>query len=168
MIEIIPQEQKGLFAGRLPLVLGVALCVVFAGAFGILLQLQGGSKKSIASLQNFLSTGATSSEKSLEQKVLTYQKKISDFGIFAQNRVDSLFVFQFLEQYTLPKVSFTSISVDVPNRHVVLQGESADFTTLKQQLLLFRQRTEVTSVALSNMNLGINGRIVFALDMTFK
>lgn len=169
MIEIIPkQETKGILGSGTVLIIGIVLFALCAGGFVIFLQLQSQTKKTIVNLQNFLTAGTTASERSLEQEVLTYQKKISDFGVFAQKRTAPLRFFQFLEQYTHPKVFFTNVQFDIAANHMVLQGESADSTSLEQQLTIFRKQAGVQSVTLANVHLELNGRFTFSLDIVFS
>lgn len=168
-MEIIPkQESTNSLRSRLPLIVVIAaLCLVLISFF-VFRQLQSNSKKTIANLENFLNTGATAKEKQLEQKVLAYQRKIADFGVFIQSRQDSLRFFQFLEQYAHPKIFFTDANLDTQNRLLILQGETLDFGSLDQQLSIFKQRDEIDGVRLSKLDIGTSGRVVFTLELAFS
>lgn len=168
MIEIIPKtEPKSIFETRAPFVIAlVALFLVIGGSLACI-QLQAGAKKTIGNLENFLNAGTTQNERQLEQSVLLSQKKIADFGLFLQARKDPSRFFQFLEQYTHSKVFFTDANMSISNRQVALQGQAADFTSLSQQILIFKQRDELGDVLLSNVGLGEKGRIKFSVELSF-
>ncbi len=168
MVEIIPKQELASKREKLPLFVACILLVaVLAGLFAFW-QLKTNTQKTIVKLEEFLQRGKTAKEQQLEQKMLMYQKKLSDFDTFAQSRKNPLRFFQFLEQNTHPKVFFTNTTLDVPNRSLLVQGETLDFITLDQQLSLFKQKSEIESVQLSKLDIGQQGRVTFTLELTFS
>ena len=168
-MEIIPKpEQKNIFGSNTPFVAAVLLLAFAAGSFLTFWQLQAKSKKTIASLESQLALGGTKEQKKVEQQVLAYQRKIGDFKSFVSSRQDASRFFQFLEHYTHPKVFFKQVNLNVKDGFMILEGEASDFTTLDEQLLVFRERNEIDKATLSNVNIGENGRVVFALELTFS
>jgi len=168
-MEIIPKpEQKNIFRPQTLFAAAVLLLAFVAGSFLVFSKLQAQSRKIIASVESQLMSGGTKEQKKAEQEVLTYQRKIADFKSFILSRQDPSRFFKFLEQYTQPKVFFKQLNLNTKDRLIILEGEAFDFTTLDQQLLVLRGRNEISKVTLSNVNIGENGRVVFALELTFS
>ena len=168
-MEIIPkQEQKNIFGPQTFFVVAFVALVFVIGSFLLFSQLQAKSKKTIAGLEHALSAGGTKEQKKTEQEVISYQRKIADFGFLTRSKEDVSRFFQFLERSTQQKVFFNQVSFSVAERLMALDGEALDFNALDQQLLIFSGKNELEKVTLSNMNIGKNGRIPFSLRLLFK
>jgi len=99
-------------------------------------------------------------------KLIGYQKKISDFSYLIQNHKLTSKLFTLLEKLSHPKVQFTNFNLQVDKTKVVLNGETDNFLSLGQQFLIFRAEPLIKEVNLSTVSIGDNGRIGFSFEIT--
>ena len=133
-------------------ILGYAALFYFeAKAFGVLQDLE----EKIAQV-------ATKEEKVTEAKVLSAQKKISDFSKLLKNHQKSSNFFTFLEENCHPKVWLTEVALNPEKAEALVSGKTADFETLGQQLFIFQQHELIQSVDLTNLLIGKKGETEFS------
>jgi hypothetical protein len=118
-------------------------------------------KKETAALE----TVGTAQQKSEEQSVIGYQKKISDFTNLLKNHEFASNVFAFMEAQTLPNVWFKQFSLDEKSNGVQLSGESDDLDALSRQVASFERNKYVKNISTLNSALGESARITFNIDL---
>jgi hypothetical protein len=109
----------------------------------------------------------TAEEKALEDSLVGYQNKINIFGkIFDEHR-KVLNIFAFVEKTCHPSVYFSKLSYDVKTGETSLDGTAADFMTVSQQVMIFKdQKDVVKKVALGSLAPSEKGDIGFSLKLT--
>ncbi|MFH1656681.1 MAG: hypothetical protein ABH956_02835 [Candidatus Nealsonbacteria bacterium] len=107
------------------------------------------------------------SEKILEQEVFLYESKINNFKKVFSNHQKVLNVFSFLEQVTHPDILFSDFSFDSSTRAINVSGKAEDFTSLGQQLLIFKQIEILKNINLSGISINDEGEIDFSFQFTF-
>jgi len=168
MTEIIPRKAVELpfWLKILFYVLISLLIIVFLGYF-ILGHFQ---KKSLASFQNLeaeISGEKTPQKIALEEEILSYQKKIGDFGLILNHHLISSKFFDFLEENTHPKVWFSQISLSPEAGLATLSGHAETFSALGQQIQILKREATLKDIVLAKISLGKKGEIEFTLDLSF-
>jgi len=168
MVEIIPKQRQGyplltqiLFFGSM------ALLLAAVGSFFLILQLQGRTEKGLGKVQQNLAQGKTQEEARLEKAIFQYRDKFNDFSTIARSRNDARPALEFLENYTHPKVVFTTLDLDPRIQTLKLVGSTLDFRTLQEQMAVFQNREELAGLNLSSIVLGEQGEVIFQLEMKF-
>lgn len=168
MVNIIPQQKleypwwtQALFFGSMLFLL------VVIGGFFLTAQFQSRAQKELERIQGVLAQGKTQEETTMEQSIFRYRDKFNDFATIVQERNDVRPVLKFLEEYTHPKVMFTTLSVEPTVQMLKLAGSTQDFRTLQEQMAILQNREELTSLVLSNIVLGERGQVIFQLELGF-
>ncbi len=99
MMEIIPKPaQKLPFWQKILIYFSLVALLASISSYFVLGQFISGTNSSLKESERKLAKGKTDEEISLENKVLTYQKKINDFGQLAALRQYSSKFFSFFEK----------------------------------------------------------------------
>ena len=166
MDELIPKEvqetpawQTILFYGSLIL---VALTV---GGFFFLNNSINQAKKSLSSLEETLAEEKTSQETSLENYVLSWQKKINDFSQIISLHIYPSNFFNFIGKIAHPKAWFQQVSLNLKESKVVVSGETESFTTLGQQLIILGQDPLIKGFSLTSLSVGKQGGVAFVFNI---
>lgn len=120
-------------------------------------------KKSLINLVNLetiLVQEKTSQRKDMEKEILFRQKKINDFSTLLSQHLMSSNFFKVLEALTHPNIWFSEVSLDSDTSKVIISGETEDFQTLGQQLIIFQEAPAIIGSELSQISIG-RGRIQF-------
>jgi uncharacterized protein YneF (UPF0154 family) len=168
VVEIIPRK-----AAPLPFwlkILFYVLVILLVGAiltFFILGHLQ---KKTLTELQNLeeeISQEKTPQKLSQEEEILSYQKKIKDFGLLAKSHFLPSKFFDFLERRSHPRIWISQISLAPGQAQVSLTGQAESFTALGQQIQILKRENLLKEINLTKISLGKKGEIEFTLDLSF-
>jgi len=169
MVEIIPKPieevlgwQKKLFYFSVFLLLGLII------THFILTSLQEKSKTLLSNLTETISRGKTSEIISLEKEIFNYQKKIQNFFPLLENHKFPSRFFEFFEKNTHPRVFFSQISLNSKEATCSLTGQTDSFSTLGQQLSIFNETVEVSTLDLTQVSIGKEGKIEFTLTFSFN
>ena len=108
---------------------------------------------------------ASGQQKSDENEVILYQKKIGDFVGLLKNHEFASHAFIFMEQHTLPDVWFERISIDEGNASLQLSGETDNMESLSRQVAVFEKNEYVKSIGLLNSSLGESAMVSFNLSL---
>jgi len=167
-IEIIPKEAK-----KFPLwqnilfYFSLVLLLASLSGFFVLNYFQKKSQATLDDLRKTIEKGFTAEEKTLEKELLSYQKKIEDFStLFLDYRLTSK-LFGFFEKLIHPKVFFTDFSLDPKLNKLSLSGQTENFETLGQQILIFQKEEKIKSLDLKEIGISKEGKIEFSLDISF-
>ena len=148
-------------------VLSVGVFLLSVGGFVLLLFLESRTQTKIEETEILLGTEKTQEEAQLEQDVLVVQTRLKDFAALLQLRKDVLPVFSFLETVVHPEVIFLSMNVDVNRQTMQLQGVAESFSVLDEQFVAFKAREELSSLSLTNLELGQHGGVNFQMEIQF-
>lgn len=104
-----------------------------------------------------------------KQAVLAAKRKIDDFSyVFGEHRNPSQF-FDYFHNLCHPRVSFSSLGLNVKNGTADLAGSAESFLVLAQQLyVLGNQEDNINNVYLTGLSLGKAGEVGFGLSLTFS
>ena len=94
----------------------------------------------------------------LKTEVQTYGQKIEAFNLIFQNHIYNSNFFSFFESITHPKVWFSKFSLTARDGKISISGNTDDFESMGQQLMLYGENESVKSLNLSNISFGKDGR----------
>lgn len=168
-IDIIPTE-----APKLPKWLNfvfyfflIFLVVSIVGLF----VLNGFVKKYQAGLEELeaaLSQEPGISDSVLEKEVLDAKNKIDDFSFLANQRKEVSGVFSIIESICHPKVWFSDFQFDPAQGEANLKGETENFETLGQQILILKNDERLENFELGGISIAKEGKIDFELKLIVK
>ena len=169
MVEIIPKEipQTPKWLNILFYASLILLIFSLAGYFILGSSLKGG-QEALKNLRVSIQEGQTAERIALEKEILSYQKKIKDFSIVADNHLESSRLFPALEKATHPKVVFSQFNLDVKNKSLGLTGTTQSFETLGQQPLILQERDFVEKARLDSISMDKSGKINFSLSISLN
>lgn len=79
--------------------------------------------------------------------------------------------FSFFEKITLPKTTFSGLSVSFsgssPNGTVSTRGETDGYIGLVKQIIIFSKSPDIKDARIAGISLASSGKVVFGLEMTF-
>ena len=167
MVGIIPKPIKKpsrVYEFATYIVFGLVVAVVLV--YIVLLSLGNKASKTMEDLQERIAQVGTKDEKAVEAQVLLDKQKIDDFsGLFANHQKVSNF-FKFLEENSHPKIWFNKLILNSEGSQVVLGGETANFETLGQQIVIFQNQELVKNVEITDLAIGKNGRATFSFSLS--
>jgi hypothetical protein len=165
-IQIIPKprEKKSL----LPDLLFYFSIIIFLASISSYFILNNMIGKTAAKIQEIDSAAAAlsaSSLSSLETEIFALQKKINTFGQIFNNRRYISQVFPFIEKLAHPDVIFLNFTVDITKNSVKFSGIADSFQAVEQQSEIFKKESMITSLKLSGVSLGTEGKIPFDFEL---
>lgn len=150
-VEIVPRpKSKPSKIISILLYVSLAFLILAAGAYLQLKSVEEKRTQELDSLRETIVQKETSSDlKQLQGRLIVYKEKIDKISFLLDSyRVGTNF-FKFLEKYTHPKVRLSDVSVAISDSIVSISGETANFTTLIQQLYIFENNPQVRDLKLS-------------------
>ena len=169
MVEIIPKQRVG-YSPRIRVFLDISIFLFFIvlASYFILQQFVSIREGELVDRKKLLEAEFTLSEKALEERVLMLKDQIESFAEVIEIRKNSLNFFAFLEKNTIPEVFFTNLDLNPQTHEADLSGQSVDFFTLEQQMLVLRSNPAIANVILSNVRLGDGELAEFHLHIQFN
>ncbi|MFC1789413.1 PilN domain-containing protein [Patescibacteria group bacterium] len=137
--------------------LSLILLIVIISSYFILKNSQVKADEKLIELDSQLATSKTTEEISLEN----YQNKINDFIFLTNKYMANSKFFDFIEKVTHPEVQFTSIAISADKKTVSLSGQTDNFQTLGQQLIVFKEEPLIHETTLSSISLGGEDEVSF-------
>ncbi len=166
-IEIIQKPKPKIpFWAKILLGSAIGLLLVAVGAYFFLDYTSKKTSQRINDTQAEINS-LVIANREVENKVLTYEKKIGDFASLVVSHQKPLNILLFLEQKTHPRVRFTSFAFDSAKTSVAVEGQAASFIALGQQMLILKKETILKNITLSGLSLSENGEIEFSLQLVF-
>lgn len=107
------------------------------------------------------------SQKDQQQFIGFYSQLVNLKAILGQH-VFAGNVFPFLEQNTLPQVSYTDAKFAVKDDMLTLMGQTASLQTLAEQMAEFEQSSQLQSATLLATNFNQNGSVGFTIELAFS
>lgn len=118
-------------------------------------------------LEETLTQQKTPQQKSLETKVLGYREKIGDFESLINSHAYSSKFFEFFQRLSHPQIWFSTITLNLKNHDLMIEGLSDSFSVVGQQLIIFQQENLIKKVNLSNLSIGKEGKVEFTFNLSF-
>lgn len=166
MVEIIPKPISKIPSWlNIVLYFSITILVVIIFSCFILNYFIKKSEATFQDLEKALTKEKTSSEIALEKEILGYQKKIEDADYLLKGHIANANLFKFLEEICHPKVWFSDFNYDSSAAQVEISGETENFQTLGQQLLILKSHPFVKNLNLSGVSIGKEGKISFIFSL---
>ena len=169
VIEIIPKKEAKVSAWQNYLLYFIIVLLFFSilGYFG-LRHLIKNSEQKLTDLTAEVEKAKSSERKTLEEGLKSLSAKIDDFTPLLLSHQKSSNFFNFLEENSHPKVFFTELNLDTKGNLVKLSGQTEDFLTLGQQLLIFQKSEFVQNLKLSKVEISREGKVEFTFDFSLN
>lgn len=165
-IKVIPQEEISQVSRWLSFlfVLSIIFFLVSLLSYFLIVGLIGKTKEDIENLKTTLAA-RSEEQRVLEEKILSYQQKISDFAPLLKTHKKPSNFFQILEDVSHPQVWFTGLKLDSQKAIINLEGETQSFQTLSQQQELLNLNPSFKEVNLQTVSLIEGGKVKFVLSI---
>ena len=170
-IEIIPKKPERVFPWKdILFYFSIILLIVTAVSYFIIASLE---KKTEATLLELEQKIAAIPVSELEKNILAREGKINDFGQIVDSHVFTTRVFELIQSKTHPKVYFSQISLSSKDLALNLTGETEDFVSLGQQMIVLEEETasdsaKIKSVGLSSVGINKSGKVGFSLQIALS
>ncbi|MCH8986834.1 hypothetical protein IIA94_01555 [Patescibacteria group bacterium] len=169
MVEIIPKQIVGYSPRtRIFLEISIFLFLSVLVSYFIVQQLVSIREGELTDQKELLEAEFTSAEQALEERVLDLKKTIDNFAKVIEIRKNSLNFFAFLEKNTVPEVFFTELDLKPQTHEAILSGQSTNFFSLEQQMLVLKSNPAIARLELSDIKLGSEGLPEFRLHIQFN
>lgn len=167
MPELIPRQEttKNNIANAV-FYLAVFLFVASIVSFFVLNSLIKNNQENLAVLEISLLGADTPERRALENKVLSFQRRVNDFDGVEEEHLFPAKLFSLLEENTHPNVMFDQFNLDSRKDKLVLNGKTLSFETLGQQLLIFKEADFVKEMVLDQATISKEGYIIFTISLT--
>ena len=146
----------------------LALFLVAGASYFVLDYFVANSSDELAAVETDIRQASSEEEEAQEKEVLKKQELIKNFSkLLAEHRFVSSF-FTDLELWCHPRVWFSQIGLSVNDSSVSLSGQTDNFQTLGQQMIVLKNNQLVKNIDLSNISMGTESRINFNLNIVFN
>jgi len=168
-IEIVPKEKiKKITKEGLLFYASLGLLVVALLSFAFLFYYEKKSLDTISELNDSLAQQQTQERKELSKRVFLAKEKIESFSVLINDHRKSSNAFSLLEGNTHPEAYFTNFGLTPDKGAMTLQGETENFETLAQQIMIFREDESVKEINLSGTGMGKEGGVSFFFKILLK
>jgi len=144
----------------------LSLLIIFVLSYFVLEYSLKKAEGELKDLENKISEQNEKNKKPKEE-LLGKQKKIDDFSIVLKEHKLTSQVFTFIENSTHPEVSFMDFDFNSQSSDLTLSGETSDFKTLGEQLLILQRQEDIEDIELSNISLVEEG-VDFSLSLVLN
>ena len=169
MVEIIPREPKKLSTG-LNILFYLAIFLLFFSviSYFVLNSLLKKAEAKIIVLELDLTREMPPEKISLEKEILADKNKIDDFSYLIEQHLEVSRIFEIIQKTTHPQVWFSKFDLNSRQGALKIFGETQNFETLGQQILILRGEAAVNKVNLEKVSIGKEGKINFDLSLFFN
>ena len=123
----------------------------------------------IAAIDKKIAVYGSADQKSHEQQVFDYKKKIDDFATLLASHKMSSNIFGFIESTAQPNVWFSGFTMSQTTNEIRLAGEAQDMATLSKQFAVFENsKDQVNSITVLNSQVAPSGRVDFVLNISLN
>ena len=102
-----------------------------------------------------------------QEKLLSLNQEIEDFGSLISNHRNILDIFEFLEKNSLPNVWFSDFNFSAEEGEVSVSGKTDNLTILEQQAFVLKQQSVVKNLDITKVSINKEGGIDFTLTINF-
>jgi len=167
VIEIIPKKVAKVSAWQNYLLYFIIVLLLSSiiGYFGLRYFIKNSDQR-LKEIEEEIGKAKSPERKALEDRLNSLSAKIDDFSPLLLNHQKSSNFFNFLEENTHPKVFFTKLNLDTKGNLIELSGQTDDFLTLGQQLLIFQKSEFVQNLKLSKVGISKEGKVEFTFNFS--
>jgi len=158
-VQRAPQWQIIIFYASAVLLIGLILAYFILG--------YSYKKSSLTSkdLENAIAGEKTSERIALEKNILLLQKRIGDFINLDSNHLLVSRVFTIIEENCHPRIWFSKFNLNSKTNSFSVSGLTDNFTSLGQQLIIFKNNPIFKNVSLTRVVLDKSGQVNFDLSV---
>jgi len=169
VIEIIPKKEAKVPSWQSYLLYFI-IVLLFCSILGYfaLDYLVKKSEQKLQQTEGAIGRAKSPERKTLEDELKSLSAKIDDFTPLLLNHQKSSNFFNFLEENTHPKVFFTKLNLDAKGNLAELSGQTDDFLTLGQQLLIFQKSEFIQNLRLSKVGISKEGKVEFTFNFSLN
>ncbi|MBL7156305.1 MAG: hypothetical protein ISS87_01770 [Candidatus Pacebacteria bacterium] len=170
-IEIIPKQRekkkiKISVFDILYYIISILLVLSFLSYLGLIFLIKT-SETRLGELGTAIIEKQTKETQELEKRVLATKKKIDTFAILINDHKQTSNMFSFLAETSHKKAFFSDLKLNVESFTADIFGKTEGFKTLGEQVLIFNEENLIKDVALTEVNIGKQGKIEFNLTLLF-
>ena len=166
MIGIIPKPiKKAPKWHNIAIYAAFGLVVAVVLGYAGLIYLENKALNTIWDAEERITKVGTKEERNMEIQVLLNSDKIGKFLTLFQDHKKSSNFFALLEESCHPKVWITRLDLNANEAKAVLAGQTPNFQTLGEQLLIFQEEAMVRSISISSLSIGKEGETKFTLSL---
>jgi len=166
-MEIIPKPKRKIlsletiFLYFSILIFGLSIFFSF-----YLRHLETSKRHEISQIEEKISALRTPEIRRVEEEVLKYQRKISDFSNLIKDYLLYSKLFPYLESKTHKDIYFSRMDLDSGRSTISLSGQSPNFIVLGEQLEIFKA-DPFLKPQLKEIGLGKEGKVDFKIEIVF-
>lgn len=144
----------------------LGLIVLLVLGYALLFYFEGKTQSILTDLEDQIAQVGTREEKRIETQLLLQRKTINDFAkLFQEHKKASAF-FEFIENSCHPKVWFTQLTLSPEDAQANFSGQTVNFQTLGQQILIFQEHDSIESIQLSSLTINDEGETEFTFTLS--
>jgi hypothetical protein len=168
-IEIIPRKKV-----RIPLwqILLFFLSLIFfllaISAYFFLIRSAENYRAKIEEIKTDIGKEKTEEIEKIEEKISLLDKKLKIFSKILKEHIFTYNFFDLLEKTTHPKVMYNSLDLNPEKATLALSGQTENFLTLGQQILLLEESQFISELKLSKVSITKEGKVGFSFDISLK
>jgi len=167
VIEVIPKREiKGPSWQNYLLYFIIVLLILAIIGYFVLDHFVKKSDQKLKEVEGKIEETKSPEKRALEDRLKSLSAKIDDFTPLLLGHKKSSNLFVFLEENTHPKVFFNKLDFDAKANHIKISGQTDNFFTLGQQLLIFRNSEFVQNLKLSEIKISKEGKVEFTFDFS--
>lgn len=169
MVDIIPKEaSKPSRVLNILFYFGIFLLIFSIIGYFALARFSEKARAEVAALELDLAGIMTAEKISLEKEILASEDKINKFSYVIERHLAPSKIFELIQKTTHPQVWFSEFDFNSREGELKLSGETQNFITLEQQILILKEEEKITQVNLGNFSVTEEGKINFDLSLSFN
>jgi hypothetical protein len=169
MVDIIPKEAPKPSRGlNILFYFAIFLLILSIGGYFALNNFLEKAREEVAALELDLARAMTPEKISLEKEILASKNKIDNFSYLVGQHLKTSRIFEIIQKITHPQVWFSKFDFNSRQGELKISGETQNFETLGQQILILGDEEAINSVNLEKISITKEGKIDFDLLLSFK
>ena len=169
MVEIIPKEvSKPSKVLKIMLYFAIFLLLLSTAGYFVMNNFLDKAKNNLASIESEISQVMTPEKVTLEREVLFSKGEIDRFANLVNQHLETSAIFGIVQRVTHPKVWFSKFDLDSRQKTFQLTGETENFESLGQQVLIMRNEEAISIINLDTVSTTRDGRVGFVLSLALK
>lgn len=168
--ELVPREKKKKGVSLTPLrvlaYLLFGLVLAMTASFVVLKISTGRTKKELIKVEREISQQDLEAMKEVEEEILNFQYRLSTYRDLLDSHQHATLFFDFFEDSAHQRIFFNKLTLNTKEARASASGKATDFTELREQILVLREKEEVKEVSIKRVTLAQDGGLTFTLDLT--
>jgi len=169
MVEIIPKESPKPSRGLNALFyFAIFLLILSIGGYFALNNFLQKAEGELETLKLDITKVMTPEKNTLEKEILASKDKIDKFSYLIGQHLQSSMIFGIIQKTTHPQVWFTKFDFDPRQKTLKVSGETQNFESLGQQILILEDEETIDDINLETISISKEGGIEFDLSLSFR